>query len=93
MVAPNELFDRIKTETSNPPSPERLGKAADLVMDFTEQTALPNLEILLQLADRPVDASCARSAKAIAAEMRDHSALLDEEIDRFLSLSRDSRQS
>ncbi|MGO1118416.1 hypothetical protein ACTL6U_06920 [Rhodovibrionaceae bacterium A322] len=88
MSRATELFDRIKHETNNPPSPEHLSKAADLVMDFSEQAALPNLDALLELADQPASRQSADAASTLAAETNSQSDLLDEEINRFLSLTR-----
>ena len=94
MPLPLNIIDLAITEEVSGDSAEvarRLGKAADLVEGFAEQSSLDALGSLLQRVEKPAKQGGATSAleecRQIAADLTDQSAILHCEVERFISVS------
>jgi hypothetical protein len=71
---------------------QQIKQAADLVSDFTQQTARPALDLTLAAAAGPNVAAAATTLGDSADEVTRQTELLYGEVARFLTLSSDSRE-
>ena len=93
MSRPLNIIDLAITEDVSNDAAEvarRLDQAADLVEDFTDQSAGTALEALLVLAEVP-DANSAAEVNRLAEEMNSQTEILHSEIERFLAVSAGQR--
>lgn len=65
-------------------------RAAQIVREFTVQSAKPTLDAILAAAEEPDAASAVHQAQALADETARQSELLEAELARFMALSADS---
>jgi len=63
-----------------------IARAAELVRDFTSQNTLPALDDLLEAAEDPARRRAAETLSRKAAKITRQSALLFQEVTRFLTL-------
>jgi hypothetical protein len=93
MPRPLNIIDLAITEDVSNDAAEvarRLDQAADLIEDFTDQSAGTALEALLALAEVP-DATSAAEVSRLAEEMNGQTEILHSEIERFLAVSAGQR--
>lgn len=67
----------------------QINRAAEMVADFTRQTARPALEIALAAAEGPNVAAAAATLGGSAGEITRQTELLYDEVARFLTLAPD----
>ena len=64
----------------------RLDQAADLVEEFSEESAIGALESLLSAAKQPPGIA-AQAIRQLAGDMADQSEIMQSEVERFLAVS------
>ncbi len=63
----------------------RLAKASEVIEDFAKSTAVPALHAALEAAGAGPDQARTRKVRALAEEMTRQTAILQDEVSRFLS--------